>query len=156
VATVPAISYPSQLPVSEHREELLEVLRDNQVVVVAGETGSGKTTQLPKICLELGRTSIAHTQPRRIAARTVVNATGGAVERLLGSIGLPTRMPLLMAMNLVTTRDAGDAALGGRSASGRNRTRPPCDCTRRQGRPTARGRVRRRRGTSRRGRADTL
>jgi glycerol-3-phosphate dehydrogenase len=56
----------------------------------------------------------------RIAARTVVNATGGAVERLLGSIGLPTRMPLLMAMNLVTTRDAGDAALGGRSASGRN------------------------------------
>ena len=56
----------------------------------------------------------------RIAARTVVNATGGAVDRLLGSIGLSTRMPLLMAMNLVTTRDAGDAALGGRSASGRN------------------------------------
>ena len=55
-----------------------------------------------------------------IAARTVVNATGGAIDRLLGSIGLSTRMPVLMAMNLVTTRDAGDAALGGRSASGRN------------------------------------
>ena len=56
----------------------------------------------------------------KIAAQTVVNATGGAVDRLLGSIGLSTRMPLLMAMNLVTTRDAGDVALGGRSASGRN------------------------------------
>ena len=55
-----------------------------------------------------------------IASRTVVNATGGAIDRLLGSIGLSTRMPVLMAMNLVTTRDAGDAALGGRSTSGRN------------------------------------
>jgi len=56
----------------------------------------------------------------QIAARTVVNATGAAIDRLLGSIGLSTRMPLLMAMNLVTTRDAGDAALGGQSATGRN------------------------------------
>src|SRR5262245_27681096 len=56
----------------------------------------------------------------QIGARTVVNATGAAIDRLLGSIGLATRMPLLMAMNLVTTRDAGDAALGGQSASGRN------------------------------------
>ena len=56
----------------------------------------------------------------QIAARTVVNATGAAIDRLLGSIGLSTRMPLVMAMNLVTTRDAGDAALGGQSASGRN------------------------------------
>jgi glycerol-3-phosphate dehydrogenase len=59
-------------------------------------------------------------RPLKIATQTLVNATGGAVDRLLGSIGLSTRMPLLMAMNLVTTRDAGDVALGGRSASGRN------------------------------------
>ncbi len=70
-AALPAIAYPPELPVSAHREELLEAIRDNQVVVVAGETGSGKTTQLPKVCLELGRERIAHTQPRRLAARTV-------------------------------------------------------------------------------------
>jgi ATP-dependent helicase HrpA len=73
-AAVPAVSYPPQLPVSEHREELLAAIRDHQVVVVAGETGSGKTTQLPKLCLELGRGvrgMIGHTQPRRLAARTV-------------------------------------------------------------------------------------
>jgi ATP-dependent helicase HrpA len=66
-----AISYPPELPISARRDELLETIRDNQVVVVAGETGSGKTTQLPKLCLELGRERIAHTQPRRLAARTV-------------------------------------------------------------------------------------
>ena len=68
---LPAIAYPPELPVTAHREELLEAIRDHQVVVVAGETGSGKTTQLPKLCLELGRDRIAHTQPRRLAARTV-------------------------------------------------------------------------------------
>ncbi len=56
----------------------------------------------------------------QIAARTVVNATGGAIDRLLGPIGMATRVPMLMAMNLVTTREAGDVALGGRSESGRN------------------------------------
>src|SRR5215467_10926939 len=71
---VPAVSYPPELPVSQRRAEIAEAVRDHQVVVVAGETGSGKTTQLPKICLELGRGvtgQIGHTQPRRIAARTV-------------------------------------------------------------------------------------
>ncbi len=84
-ASVPAISYPPQLPVSERRDDLLAAIRDNQVVVVAGETGSGKTTQLPKICLELGRGvegMIAHTQPRRLAARTVA-------ERIAHELGVP-------------------------------------------------------------------
>ncbi|WP_449224132.1 ATP-dependent RNA helicase HrpA [Agromyces aerolatus] len=65
------ISYPPELPVSAQRDEIARAIRDHQVVIVAGATGSGKTTQLPKICLELGRESIAHTQPRRIAARTI-------------------------------------------------------------------------------------
>src|SRR5499427_2117160 len=71
---LPTISYPPQLPVSQRKDEIAAAIRDNQVVIVAGETGSGKTTQLPKICLELGRGvtgQIGHTQPRRIAARTV-------------------------------------------------------------------------------------
>lgn len=74
--TIPAqITYPEHLPVTQRREDIAAAIRDNQVVIVAGETGSGKTTQLPKICLELGRGQgrgvIGHTQPRRIAARTV-------------------------------------------------------------------------------------
>ena len=71
---VPVVSYPPDLPVSQRKDEIAGAIRDHQVVIVAGETGSGKTTQLPKICLELGRGvtgQIGHTQPRRIAARTV-------------------------------------------------------------------------------------
>jgi ATP-dependent helicase HrpA len=75
-AAVPALTYPEALPVSQRKDDILAVIRDHQVVIVAGETGSGKTTQLPKICLELGRGVtglIGHTQPRRLAARTVAD-----------------------------------------------------------------------------------
>ena len=82
------VSYPPELPVSQMRDEIAEVVRNNQVVIVAGETGSGKTTQLPKILLELGCTSIGHTQPRRIAARTIseriAEELGSEVGRLVG------------------------------------------------------------------------
>jgi ATP-dependent helicase HrpA len=77
--SVPVISYPDALPVSQKKDEILAAIRDHQVVIVAGETGSGKTTQLPKICLELGRGIkglIGHTQPRRLAARTVADRIG--------------------------------------------------------------------------------
>ena len=75
------IAYPPELPVSAMREEIARIIRDNQVVIVAGETGSGKTTQLPKICLDLGRERIGHTQPRRIAARSVA-------ERIASELGV--------------------------------------------------------------------
>ncbi len=88
-ASVPELSYPPQLPVSARRGELLETIGDHQVVVVAGETGSGKTTQLPKICLELGRGirgTIAHTQPRRLAARTVAERIAEELRVPLGGV----------------------------------------------------------------------
>ena len=81
-----AISYPPELPVSERREEIAAAIRDHQVVVVAGETGSGKTTQLPKICLELGREKIGHTQPRRIAARSVAERISSELGTELGDV----------------------------------------------------------------------
>ncbi|MFE1644535.1 ATP-dependent RNA helicase HrpA [Microbacterium sp. P01] len=84
-ALEPVISYPPELPVSAAREEIARAIRDNQVVIVAGATGSGKTTQLPKICLELGRTRIAHTQPRRIAARTIAERIAEELEVPLGT-----------------------------------------------------------------------
>lgn len=73
-ADIPKLLYPEELPVVERRAEIANAIRDHQVIVLCGETGSGKTTQLPKICLELGRGAagmIGHTQPRRIAARTI-------------------------------------------------------------------------------------
>ena len=87
LAAVPRIAYPEALPVSERKDEILATIRDHQVVIVAGETGSGKSTQLPKICLELGRGVrgvIGHTQPRRLAARTVAERVA---EELGGPIG---------------------------------------------------------------------
>jgi ATP-dependent helicase HrpA len=79
LANLPQPEYPAELPVSGKREEILKSIRDNQVVILCGETGSGKTTQLPKICLELGRGVdgfIGHTQPRRLAARSVAARIG--------------------------------------------------------------------------------
>jgi len=87
-AAVPPLHYPDQLPVSQRRDDIAAAIRDHQVVVVAGETGSGKTTQLPKICLELGRGVrglIGHTQPRRIAARTVAERIADELGTELGS-----------------------------------------------------------------------
>lgn len=84
---MPALSYPEQLPVSQKKDEILEAIRDHQVVIVAGETGSGKTTQIPKICMELGRGvrgMIGHTQPRRIAARTVAERVADELKTPLG------------------------------------------------------------------------
>ncbi|MFF9626718.1 ATP-dependent RNA helicase HrpA [Streptomyces griseosporeus] len=84
---VPAVSYPEQLPVSQKKDAIAEAIRDHQVVIVAGETGSGKTTQIPKICLELGRGvrgMIGHTQPRRIAARTVAERVAEELRTPLG------------------------------------------------------------------------
>src|SRR4051794_7079463 len=81
----PVIVSPPELPVSAARDEIARAIRDNQVVIVAGATGSGKTTQLPKICLELGRTRIAHTQPRRIAARTIAERVAEELQVPLGT-----------------------------------------------------------------------
>ncbi|MFG1750299.1 ATP-dependent RNA helicase HrpA [Streptosporangium sandarakinum] len=94
-AGVPTITYPESLPVSRRRDDILEAIRDHQVVIVAGETGSGKTTQLPKICLELGRGVkglIGHTQPRRIAARTVAERVAEELDTPLGeAVGYKVR-----------------------------------------------------------------
>ena len=88
-AALPDISYPEELPVSQRKDDIAAAIRDHQVVIVAGETGSGKTTQLPKICLELGRGvagQIGHTQPRRIAARTVAERIAEELRTELGQV----------------------------------------------------------------------
>ena len=88
-ALVPVITYPAELPVSQRKAELAAAIKEHQVVIIAGETGSGKTTQLPKICLELGRGisgQIGHTQPRRIAARTVADRIAAELTTDLGTV----------------------------------------------------------------------
>jgi ATP-dependent helicase HrpA len=80
------IVFPEDLPVSQMRDEIAAAIRDHQVVIVAGETGSGKTTQLPKIALALGRDRIAHTQPRRIAARTIAERIAEELGSELGGL----------------------------------------------------------------------
>ncbi len=82
----PRIEFPADLPVSQMRDEIQSAIRDHQVVIVAGETGSGKTTQLPKIALALGRERIAHTQPRRIAARTIAERIAEELGSELGGL----------------------------------------------------------------------
>ncbi|MEV6060712.1 ATP-dependent RNA helicase HrpA [Nocardia asteroides] len=88
-AAVPTITYPEQLPVSARRDDIAAAIAAHQVVIVAGETGSGKTTQIPKICLELGRGlrgTIGHTQPRRLAARTVAERIAEELGTELGDV----------------------------------------------------------------------
>ncbi len=103
------ISYPADLPVSERRVDIMAAIAANQVIIIAGETGSGKTTQIPKMCLELGlaeRGLIGHTQPRRLAARTVAERIAEELQvplgeevgyqvRFTGSVGRKTRLKLM-------------------------------------------------------------
>ena len=87
--TPPSLRYPPELPISERVDEIAAAIRDHQVVVVAGETGSGKTTQLPKICLQAGRGQqgmIGHTQPRRLAARSVADRIAAELDSDLGGL----------------------------------------------------------------------
>ncbi len=88
-ARLPAVTYPEDLPISQRRAEIAKAISENQVVVICGETGSGKTTQLPKICVELGRGvhgMIGHTQPRRIAARSVAQRIADELRTRLGEV----------------------------------------------------------------------
>jgi ATP-dependent helicase HrpA len=108
-ATVDAIEFPPELPITSRRDELIAAIRDHQVVIVAGETGSGKSTQLPKLCLAAGRGTagmIGHTQPRRVAARTVADriadelgvelgTTVGYSVRFTDRVGADTRIRLM-------------------------------------------------------------
>lgn len=94
-ARVPEVRYPEQLPVSQLKDDIADAIRDHQIVVIAGETGSGKTTQIPKICLELGRGvlgMIGHTQPRRLAARTVAERIAEELGTTVGdAVGYAVR-----------------------------------------------------------------
>ena len=88
-ASIPPIAYPEELPISQHRDEIRGAIEKNAVVILCGETGSGKTTQLPKICLEAGRGVagvIGHTQPRRIAARAVASRIAEELKTPLGQL----------------------------------------------------------------------
>ncbi len=89
INSIPKLEYPAELPISARREEIIKAIAENQVLVIAGDTGSGKTTQIPKLCLEAGRGRygfIGHTQPRRIAARTVSARISEELGVELGSV----------------------------------------------------------------------
>jgi len=89
LASLPKPEYPLELPVSGKKDEIAAAITNNQVVIICGETGSGKTTQIPKICLELGRGVaglIGHTQPRRIAARSVASRIAQELQSPLGEV----------------------------------------------------------------------
>ena len=110
--------YPSELPVSAARSDIAEAVRSSQVVIVSGQTGSGKTTQLPKILLELGRGShgrqIVHTQPRRLAARTVAERIASEMGVTLGEeVGYQVRF----------TDESSPARGDGRYSAGTDPTR---------------------------------
>ncbi|MDZ4150932.1 ATP-dependent RNA helicase HrpA, partial [Methylicorpusculum sp.] len=94
LSSIPALNFPD-LPVTGKKDDIAQLIKDNQVVIVCGETGSGKTTQLPKICLSLGRGGagfIGHTQPRRIAARTVADRIAEELGEPMGkSVGYKIR-----------------------------------------------------------------
>ena len=91
----PLVSYPEELPVSQKRDEIIEAITNNQVIVICGETGSGKTTQLPKMCLDAGlgiNGMIGHTQPRRLAARSVANRIAEELKTQVGeAVGFKVR-----------------------------------------------------------------
>ncbi len=89
IAAQPCIEYSDELPISQHRDELIELIRSRQVIVVCGETGSGKSTQLPKILLESGlgrKAMIGHTQPRRLAARSIATRLAEELQTPLGEL----------------------------------------------------------------------
>ena len=97
--------YPAELPICAAHDEIIEAIKSSQVVIVSGQTGSGKTTQIPKMVLELGRggrgKQIVHTQPRRLAARTVAERIANEMEVKLGD--LPTKVHLKQSFELLLT-----------------------------------------------------
>lgn len=120
--SLPPIDFDPTLPISSHSAEIVKLIRDNQVVIVAGETGSGKTTQLPKMCLLAGRKYIAHTQPRRIAARSVAERIANELQVEMGDLvgyqvrftkqaGRQTRIKL-MTDGILLAEITGDRELG--------------------------------------------
>ena len=117
------LRYPESLPITARREEIVEAIREHQVVIVAGETGSGKSTQLPKLCLEAGRGAegrlIGHTQPRRVAARTIAERIAEEIGTPLGTdVGYTVRFTDQVS---ASTRDQGDDR---RHPARRDPTRP--------------------------------